>query len=235
MSDDTMATSRAIDAIKDTQMQDFAEKLVDRVSAILGNHQLRLIEAMDALEANQAAFSHPLGALVAKQDLITEHLIRQDKSMEALSIGQSALRDEFLATGEHLDQWRKDIEQTLEDSRQAHQRSIEEHQRSAEDRRALHADLEESKADRTAIRAEQQARDRAMADRIEERDAAYQAKLEELYGALTSLKTQYDTLQIQYGELEESINGRLTQLIERSEAVARREGRDEERKHPGGG
>jgi len=213
----------------------------DHDMAAYGSMLGAVLAALGEIEAKQDGFSHTFGALVSKQDLIAEaakadradraeitlFLERQDKRMEAVGAGLVLLRAEFQATGESLNHRLTGIEATLEASHQEHARSIEERAR-------LRIDMEESKADRVAIRAEQRARDVAIADRIEERDAAYQERLGELHEAIEGLRTLYNTLQIQYGELEESINGRLTRLIERSEAVARLEGRDEERAHPGG-
>ena len=78
----------------------------------------------------------------------------------------------------------------------------------------------------TALR---QSRDQSIAERQELRDEQ-QAIAEMIH----ELAVAVERLREQTGGLETSINGRLTQLIERSAAVARIEGRDEERAHPGG-
>lgn len=192
MTDDTMATSRAIDALKDPAAQAFADALVDRVSAIVGNHQLRVVDALAQLEAKQDGFNHPLGALVAKQDLITDHLDRQDKQLEAVSTGQSVLRADFQANAESLDErlsgldtWRADVDADRQSFKESRDHSIAERQ-------------------------ELQARDRAMV-----------AQLDAILARLT--------------ELEDGINGRMTQFIKSAESAARAEGREEGRANPGGG
>jgi uncharacterized protein involved in exopolysaccharide biosynthesis len=153
---------------------------------------LRVVDALSQLEAKQDGFSHPLGALVAKQDLITEHLGRQDKTLEAVSTGQSVLRAEFQENAKSLDErlsgldtWRADVD-----------------------------------ADRQSFR---QSRDQSIAERQElrQRDVAMAAQLNAILVRLT--------------ELEDGINGRMTQFIKSAESVARTEGRDAERAHPGGG
>lgn len=131
MSDEQFETSRAIDALNDPAWHAFAEALVDRITAISGNAQLRALDEMAALRSQQEAREK-------NQLLVLDYLKRQDARQEAVSDEISALRADFQG-------WRATVEAELEDFRQSHQRSIKE-------RLELRADLDEGKADRAAIR-----------------------------------------------------------------------------------
>lgn len=214
-SDDTFATSRAIDALKDPNFQAFAEALVDRVSAIVGNHQLRVVDGQAELNKTLDDIRYQLAesnrGREANAQTVAEFLARQGKQLdavgkkvEAVNVGQAVLRAEFQATGESLSQWRAEVDATFADFRATREESIN-------DRRDLRRDLDESNDDRRAIRAEQT-----------ERDAAVTVQLSELAAAVENLRVQHDALAA-------GINGRLGQLITAAESVARAEGRDQER------
>lgn len=48
---DPYATSRAIDALNDPALEAFAERIVDRVTGIVGQHQVRVEAGQDSLNA----------------------------------------------------------------------------------------------------------------------------------------------------------------------------------------
>jgi chromosome segregation ATPase len=219
------------------------EQTNEHYNAAFGSMLGAVLKALANIEENQTGFTHPLGALVASQKMITEHLEKQDNTLEALRTGQTVLRDEFQATGESIDQWRSGVEATLASHTRtlaAHDASrddsIEERRElradlneSKQDRKALHAELEESKVDRkeirddlrayrTELRQELESRADAIAQRLDVRDAETTARLNDLAAAVEHLSS--------------GINGRLTELIKSSESIARTEGRDAERAHP---
>lgn len=112
------------------------------------------LKMLGGLEDSYAGLNHSGAATSAKQDLITEHLKRQDqkfdlllalpREVEAVQRGLVALTDEFRANGEQLDEWRAKVEAQLEDFRQSRERSIKE-------RQELRVEMAESKADRAQI------------------------------------------------------------------------------------
>ncbi len=94
-----MATSRAIDAMNDPSFQAFADALVDRVSAIVGNHQLRIIDAHAAFDQSLAEIRFQLAevnrhAEADRRDrqTITKFLERMDARWEAMNSVVIALR-----------------------------------------------------------------------------------------------------------------------------------------------
>jgi chromosome segregation ATPase len=215
MTDDSMATSRAIDALKDPAFQDFAEKIVDRVAALLGNHQLRILDAHTAFDQSLAEIRYQITEANRKADAekvdrqqIANFLELQGKQLEAVSDGQSALMADFQASAEHLDDrlraiderlagldtWKQAVDATLEDFHQSRAAA-------KKDRGALRTDLNVLKKDRT------------------------------------KLHKQLNLILAALDELELGINGRLTQLIATAKAASRAEGHEagqaEERAHPG--
>ncbi len=215
LTDDTMATSRAIDALPSPQLEAFAEALVDRVTAIVLGHQT-------AISAAHTAFDTSLGEIRYQLTEVNRHA-QADRNDRAL------LADFLERLDARFDKWREDVNATLADFRRSRDLSVQE-------REELRADMELSKADRAAIRSDLVAYRESIQQEMLVAADAVTARIV-THDALVS--AQLADLAAHLERLERGINGRLTALLDSREreghAAGHKEGRAEERMHPGSG
>lgn len=167
---DQFATSRAIDAL-DPTLHQFAETVIDRITAISGNQQLQNSEERQEVYKAIADIRYQVAegnrAREANAKQVADFLTLLLKEQGAVSVGQAQLRAEFhdgmQAIGERMSELEMRvgaIERETDSFRQSRDQSIRE-------RKELRQDMDASKTHRTHIQAQMDALAAAV-ERIEQ-------------------------------------------------------------------
>ena len=142
--------------------------LIDRIQAIIGNHQLRVEDAQDETRKAIVDMRHQMATANARAEaeandraVVVDYLKRQDKQLEGLGAGQQQLRSEFREIGEVVSGLAVDV-----------------------------GDLKQrmDRAERT-LKAHDQSRDASIAERT-----TLRANQEQMLAGLNELRTQLDRL-----------------------------------------
>ena len=146
---DPFAPSRAIDAIGDDRLQAFAEALIDRVTGIVGQHQVRVEEGQTEVQKAYADIRYQLAegnaARASNAQQVALFLERLLKEQEAVQQGQTLLADEFSAVAQNvigLTNQMTNLSLTVE----RHDQEIEEFRKDREELRGNQAAMSDSLA-----------------------------------------------------------------------------------------